>query len=205
MAQLPALFSLHAVNQTSYNTGLQNSGLWNSMQKNVLVYKIIEFSAAGKQLGLTALSVYHLLNVNSCFQPTKETKESRKMFGIHTIKTTKEDNNWILSPHSVSTITWPKGGVVFVGNSSITLPHQRAVSYKHGAPVSLSADKETDKWAVGADFGHSHIPTGWSKGRGSGAAIIIYRCGPAVMTEGAEGVSSAPKHPTPPLMMFGFC
>lgn len=77
---------------------------------------------------------------------------------------------------------------------STTPPHQRAVSYKHGASVSfLSADKEPDMSAAWADlFAHKYQQADQSGAtcdlRCSRAAIIIYRCGPAaLMMESAEG------------------
>ncbi len=99
--------------------------------------------------------------------------------------------SWMQHHHMIRRLWWQWR---FISLSSTTCPHQRAVSHKHGAPVSsLWADKEPDKSAAWADlFTHKYQRAEQSGAmcdlRGSRAAIIIYRCGPAALKmEAAEG------------------
>lgn len=90
--------------------------------------------------------------------------------------------------HMITRLWW---WLVFMGFGSTTFPHQRAVSYKHGAPVNFVwSDKEPDNSAARADlFTHKYQQADLRCDlRGSRAAIIIYRCGPAALVmEGGEG------------------
>lgn len=123
------------------------------------------------------------------------------------VKTTKliEGNHWShhstdsLIPfcHECSTITWSEGGGGYGCLRALAAPHLPTRGRYHTNMEPLCAfrqqTKSPDKSAAWADlFTHKYQQADQSRAtcdlRGSSAAIIIYRCGPAaLMMEGAEG------------------
>lgn len=147
------------------------------MSKNI---KLLKITSAAKELCMKCLIQYQLNANSEKLRYYVTFKSSGKHIFISAFRQSLSLDSfkqvWILSRHSIDSLIpfcheckhhhmirrWWWWGV-FICYGSTILPHQRAVSYKHGAHVSfLSALRAREvnsmSWLV-----RSQIPTGWSK------------------------------------------